>query len=1844
MDFFRGIGDWFRGAFGGNKDDEEEKRRRQQQQQNKPKPTPPPITEINKLQNVNDMFGAKKSPYAVNSQPKKSPFQTATPEDEKKVAPRVEAPRVQQPTVNYQELAKRAQAYQKPKVQDVNNYYGNDLSVLNKELAKGDKADVKRVEGLMKSLDNRKKELEEFHSARGKDRSFVSARELDKKIKETRGDWTKEQATLKSFWDGVSRNEKSDFIKYLNEKNGTNYQPDQIDNILKNPNTPTAPTVNLPGSWKTGTGAGSKDLSEELENVNYIKQRQELADVALEMGTVPLTQLNNRTFNDYLDSFDKQDASEQRKTIKNLEKYLQDNQSNISGDKTIEEKFTQTYMLLNLLEDRGQRKTDFKTNLADFGEGLAGFGAALIESPGRVIQSADILGREMFMGGRTQLDELQDAFKAGEIDADEYNRRYNEYNRSREWAGTGSGGKGRDALQATGIAADTVATFLPVGSIYKGVKGANASRNLIAAGMKNGMSREAAEAFAREEMKALVNEGAQRTLNQTAAREAGINAGFSATGSLREGEFDPTQMAVETALGAGLGAGATYAGSGAGKLWNRLRAARETAPELVEDIGRATSRLGSDASEEAVEGTIEAELRAIVNDPTRPPFQRKQAQDILDTQKRDPEVPVAPESGIDRPAYMVKRDIQRAIQEEEDKLNRFINENQNATPDQIEAVRQASRERIDKLIEDIQISRMANEETLGQQADEINQAAETRAETIQEVQDNQQRTGSPAPGDPIDPSPTGNPEVLANDAYASQYTDTASMTDTVLRRAGIDPTAPDSGNGGWRKIFHKATGGIISDKYKEMVDKIRDVVADINYRAAESGNIFSQAPGRLMTLFNQNTVLKDSLRQMLRVRNDMQSAAGDAVKRLHDDLSSKVARLNNPQFNQTLDQLFESPEFLARKYGEGTPNVRLDDLPPAEREIAETLIEMNKLRNLALFRQGRISQGEYQMFANGMHSPRLYDFEKSSMGMGRGNKLIDTTSTKKRKNLEDISDETFDKLIESPAQRMLIRLEMALRSQASNDALKALDQVGMLKNSAPNNQFSKLEGARWGDFEGKYVFNPVKSQLSDALVANTDTGQKVTDLIDKYRESGFGKVDRFMKKTKTVYSPGTFIGNVASNPLLFNRGAGVNAIGQTGRMAKAGADLVNHRTGRGFVPDIYEAQKYGVFSSDTGKQITGENNPQLSVTKGKKTNPFEAAYGGADDAAKLAIWRTLRGRGVEPELAARRVAQFTQDYNNAGILVRNLADMPVLGRPFARFAPELVRLVKNNIAYNPAGMVAGVGMIALIQKELSDMAGESPEAREARETGMGQTLIPGTKWLNKMLTGTDRDISLNFPVGDSAINVARAVGLNFPIDESGDPNMSLIKSLAPWAIPTREDAGGDLVLAPEELFTSLAWNPIARQVANRDFMGREITDPENRVRFEEGGNILDSQYENPDGTRQSPGEGQENMNRLEHLFMSYVPLANESQSLYNAFKGQDDYYGKTRSVPDAIARVFGAKAESNTPEAQEARVGTKRYFEEDLPAVQDFLRTNPDLQGAYLNLKSTSRDRNTDISTNDLITPEKWDVINSDTSGRLFNFLKEQAIIQHERSQDEARLNPGALVKPLDPIYTLPEEQVRYVAELRSRPSGDDIEAQEILRATTDWFPAYEERYWEYLNQNSAFFDSLPERTGGAKTNPRVEAYSEASVPVEQPAIIKEYYQIKERDPELAKQVYRANKDALSAAFDQYAVDRLARINAQRAIEGYEPISLETFKNDTFGFDRDGSGGGYGGGGGGGGGSREYETNMIGNITDFSSGINRLEEAEAQAMPELQKLFAGLRAGRGGGRAKPRLGAGSRGQ
>lgn len=1034
----------------------------------------------------------------------------------------------------------------------------------------------------------------------------------------------------------------------------------------------------------------------------------------------------------------------------------------------------------------------------------------------------------------------------------------------------------------------------------------------------------------------------------------------------------------------------------------------------------------------------------------------------------------------------------------------------------------------------------------------------------------------------------------------------------------IDSSTPDFGNSNpVTKYVTKQTERL----YRQPIDRFRDRTSDAILGLQSSDNALvskvSAAPNLIFNRFGQ----KDAVRSVFRERDGAQENAGRVVTQLTNQLGDKLAALDDSEGSlRRLQNYFFDADIHKRAFP-GEKKIGYKQLSTQEREIVDEMQEYAKIRNDSNLKTQVIDKKQHKQESAGRHTPRIMDFKGRNSKDGRATNLIDKSAGIKRKDASKFDQATIDSMEKNPIMAHMVRLEQALRNEATQDAITKLEKSNLVRKNAPKNNtnYTRLDGPQYGNHNGKYILNAAKSELDRNIQYNKNgVGAGLGELIDRYQNTFMGDLDRFFKSTKTTLNPGTFLGNVVSNPVAFNSAAGVNGLTQAKNMVKAGVKLRNDATGKSFDKSLYEARQKGVGVNDTGKQLTGDRRAEgLTIDRKKTKNPVKLAgkvYGGADQAAQVALYDELRKRGLDAATAARRVGNGTQDYGNAGRLIHNIADSPVLGKPFARFTPELLRLTKNNIIYNPVGTGAKVAGVAGAQNYLSKKSGETPQERDTRQNAPGQTNIPYTGWIDDAINGKDagRNLSLNFPtpkgtpvIGEGQVNIARLTGLNYPMEPNGTPKTALRDQLIPLANPTRRNAEGKIVFAPNEVASSLTVRPLADQAVNRDFMGRTITDPTNRTNVEGVGEL---------GRQKAgaPSAEEQRNNRLRALGAAYTPLFNESNAILSARnnekakkEGKDpvkDYYGKDRTLTQAVLRGVGVKVENNDKKARDKRVQNEEFFEGKLPQVQKFLRDNPTLKGDYVKLTSKTTTRDGTERINDTISPEKWSIIKN--KPKLYEQLRTEAYYSNKHNKDK-----NGKGQPIDPIYEVKDPAKRKeILELRSLPTGNGQETTEIARATKPWFKQYEKQERTFYKEQSAFFDNLPKRDGKAppKQNPRVKAYNDVPHP-EQPTMLANYYKLRYGDEETGKigneaagkAYYKANADALQGLTKGYKSDRLKEVNAKRKIEGADPISETTWNNVTFGYEDDEAKvakelyfKGYGGyGRGGGGGKKEYNPN-----------------------------------------------------
>lgn len=1737
MALLTGIGDFFRGAFG--EDAEEKKRRKQREAQEaaarkKQAAAPRPQPQQNQQQVLQQGLNPKK-PAPVVQQPKL--FQAQPPAAKPPVVASA-APRVQpQPKpVNYQDLGG---------IKDVGDYYGSDLRLLQQEMSKGDKADIKRVEGLKKSLDNRRKELEEYQGSKGKFN-----------VAETTG---------------IPEDETKKFGTFVKQKRQTSKQ------LQKDQTEPL----------EISAGNGNKAKFTVAQYAQYLKS---------------------------------QPKEQQTQILKGLTQQA-------AQDKGSQE-------MLKGLERNGVLEGD----LGDFYQGF------INKSGGGLLRAGQRLGQtglevlDKVLPGQDQAP-LERWDKAADATDEIYKNDSSSYTRS--------GKSGQSVGTATKAGIDIAALF-----------GGSAPAN--AAG----------------KVPKVLGEGGRwsKILGNIIKEAPGSLTGTAISAAQTRGKGEEQNLAKDAAIGMAIDA----ALPGAGSIFRKLfRGGAKNVDEAAE-LAQAQLKRKADVDALATKETekeideLQAWNQENVNRQLRgeEPLPRP-------VQTPAPEVPEAPayaRQGQELPSTTQTR---KELVEVDNTLQRL--KEADLKKQLADAIRKYPQYK-DELIKGFQVAKFGDnfdnipaakrlverkaelenlikqsddlaaqgQKAVADQAAQVDEAVQAQQAVNADVAAEQAAKTAPVENVKVD-TPAGTTEVEANNAYTPgantfsdvEYTQGAdTLVDSLMTRMGFNLTRKERKNA-FSQLF-----GAIPRAQQAITSPLSDLTNKALTAAGKSKNSLTagiaQSPRNIWSRFGMTDNARASLDSLEGIRNTATDVGLRIARRRNETVKQLLdsGQYNKEQLTEAFQRVFESPEFLARKYGDAT-KITPESLPPQLKQIVDEQIELNKIRNRLNFETGVIDEAAYFQGQDGMHTPRVYGFDFTKGNKSRkGFSDFDATAGITRKELSEIPDDIFETAID-PLTAQDIRFQQALINKGRLDAIENIKAQFGAFDTPPNKGFTQLKGKQYGELDGKFVDNQVAASIQGSPVFKSKLGQTADSLLDTWRESPLGTIDRFVKQTKTVGSVGTHVGNIGSNVTFFSGGAGVDPATALFRGLGGARSLVADASGK-VDPDIFFLRKSGIIGSDTGRALNGIPPKELIKVESllteaenlSKRNPNKATklfsdawsklqdvYGGTDDAFKVGIFRELKARGYSDEMALRRVREQFQNYDNVGGGVQMLADSPVMGKPFARFIPELARIAKNSAKNNPLGVGAGLAGVAVAGDKLSEMADETEEERALRENALGQTKLPG-------------GISLNLPVGDSSVNIARSVGLNFPMDTNRDPNTALLNQMSPAAIPVREDKGGNTVFAPEEVVSSMAFNPIARMFANRDFMGRRITDPENTVRWEGNGETR-HKYENPDGTPMDKDNGW--ANRARTLAMSYLPGSSEVDAGIATARGKDDYYGKQRSIPEAVGRMFGIKVESNNEEAREKRQEQEQYFGDKLPQIQSFLKENPDLTGAYWELKNTARDRNTEVSQNDIVSPERYKVIASDKTGRLFNFLKTQAI-QNAKEKGEQ----------VDPLYTLPPDEANQVIALKSMYTGDDTKFQQLLYKQP-WFKAYkdaERAYWANRPEQETF-------EGAPKTNARPEQWYALSDQLNDPdtgvesrfPLVQRYnaeiekfadYDSQERK-NFTKNWYNTYGDTYEAQSAAHKAAQLDIVNKMREIEGAPPLTpeiwagkFETDSDKRFGF------------GGGGGGARSVNT--LTELTNYGDSVKRYEPIEAQAMPNAVALFQKLMAGSGGGKAKPKLGASARGQ
>lgn len=596
------------------------------------------------------------------------------------------------------------------------------------------------------------------------------------------------------------------------------------------------------------------------------------------------------------------------------------------------------------------------------------------------------------------------------------------------------------------------------------------------------------------------------------------------------------------------------------------------------------------------------------------------------------------------------------------------------------------------------------------------------------------------------------------------------------------------------------------------------------------------------------------------------------------------------------------------------------DLSFAELRLFNVLRDMNDFIHEWHYEHGFLGEGEaadalYEM-NKGSYFPRMYNeienkkFEDLYDALAKLPNAADFTMFKERKDFASVSEKLT--LKEDPIYITTKRFGQMMQNQAilqfcdyvskSKDykIYTKLDQIpeGALKAGNYRLLPAGKNGAkRYGDLTGKYVPDIVAQQLMGVEFSNQIIN--LTYQAAKVFDKSFAR--QVLSKAKTTWNPLTRAGNITMNfvfaslmgidpiTLLKNRVAAkesIDAYDADTRELDANG-LLGVSMGRD-LQDVDEKDAKEALSAavekTTGLQMrkpkVGEAVPQeapkgkgriLSESVIKAAKELDQAltdsYGRADDVAKVAAFKSLvYDYGKSREEAIQIIGSGMQNYNTVG-KAYDYASKSV--NRFVKFKADSARILYNTFKDRPLNLMATLGMLLAAQALASKISGEDEEERKIREE---------RPYTNKIELGPVT-VSLTMKFGDSEINVARYLAPYSMYDAGYDSNT--LKDISTY-LPFQYDP--NTVIGVNDPLIG----PIINLATDKDFRGMPIYDP--------GVNKYISKTVTDDEKR---------WNGIAFAARNYAsPYYAWAENIAAAATGDKDYYGRSRSMTDAVLNTF----------------------------------------------------------------------------------------------------------------------------------------------------------------------------------------------------------------------------------------------------------------------------------------------------------------------------------------------------
>jgi hypothetical protein len=619
---------------------------------------------------------------------------------------------------------------------------------------------------------------------------------------------------------------------------------------------------------------------------------------------------------------------------------------------------------------------------------------------------------------------------------------------------------------------------------------------------------------------------------------------------------------------------------------------------------------------------------------------------------------------------------------------------------------------------------------------------------------------------------------------------------------------------------------------------------------------------------------------------ELRGGIGVANERSYNVMESLYKSLDNDKGSLERINAVLDPELAKTK-------IKLADLTPVEKQVYGLIREGLDLVHDTSYANGHIST-ELYLKNKGQYTPRLYDVMEMPPEI---NKFV-TQGKKLNSDLYKQRTATNDWKIENSLNDPVYALGKRLAQVETNTAIKKytdfLASNSRFVSDVERPGFTKLsDSPAYGALSGKYVLNSAAEDLKGFFFSN----QAMQNLYDVFRAYDRMPIRQLQKKLLTVFNPTTNVGNIVSDQ-VFGFVTGVDPLTLNKNLLELRSNPAKYKQLNDYL------MRQGITGTDiTRTDFVNKLSQMEDLSLGKKKGMFKTAtdkvqsfYGGTDDAYKASALKSLLDKGFSLEEATRKVADGFQNYANVGKFYDLASKTPIIGKPFIKFQGDLIRIIKNGAVNNPLGLITFLGTLWGVSRLSSKLSGESDEDRQTRENRFAAPMIPG---LNIPLTWQT-------PMGE--INVARYISPFFANNETTNIASNTIPGVP--NIDFKKDVASNIALNVNDPLVS----PLIQLAVNRDFRGKPINDP----------TMTAGQMKyNP--TTLTPTE--QGVNQAKFLGRAYLPPpVNSAVDVGSVATGGKDMYGRTQTVPQAVARLGGIKVTQYGPEqAQEQRQKDAEY-------------------------------------------------------------------------------------------------------------------------------------------------------------------------------------------------------------------------------------------------------------------------------------------------------------------------------